>query len=631
MDTTDSPARGCFVRLFGSPTIEHSGQPRRFSGSRKALALLAYLARHDHPVERGQLASLLWSETSDTRARRNLTRELAQLATLLPDCLQADFHAVQWAPRGAIQVDVTQAYTLLARSAPTTYPAGIASIAHLDPHVLAQVADRYCGDFLAGWYLDGCPEFESWLTGEREYWRRHMVAVWSALITYHTAQASYTVAEHYARRWTELEPWDEDGHYTLIKVLALSGKRSAALAQYLRCRRTLADELGVEPGAATVALYEQLRMGTMNVPPPQANAPAPPPLVARDRRHDWGNAPDIHPLYGRTEELATLERWLSDDQCRVVALLGMGGAGKTALAARLAQQLAPQYDVVIWRSLRNAPLLDDLLHTCLPWTIAQPDHELDGRHDAQCAQLLDLFRQQRCLLVLDNYESILHPAGRAGSYRPEYEAYGQLVRCLGECAHQSCLLLTSREQPHGFALLHAATASVRSFQVPGLSAAAGQHLLCAHGLTAMCDSGRQIVRRYSGNLLALNVVAATVNDLFCGDLDAFVSADALIFDDIRDVLDQQWGRLTRIEQDILLWLAIARAPLSMDRLRANLITTSGQQQILEALCSLQRRSLIEPHGTRLAVQHVVMEYLTDQFINQHDLREARKPALGACA
>jgi len=78
-----------------------------------------------------------------------------------------------------------------------------------------------------------------------------------------------------------------------------------------------------------------------------------------EREHDWGSAPDVLGFVGRTDELATLRTWVLESQCRLVALLGMGGIGKTALAARLAQDVAPSFERLYWRSLRDAPPIDD--------------------------------------------------------------------------------------------------------------------------------------------------------------------------------------------------------------------------------------------------------------------------------
>jgi WD40 repeat protein/DNA-binding SARP family transcriptional activator len=619
------------LRLFGPIQIADGQGTIRIIDSRKGLALLAYLARHDRPLAREHLADLLWGDKSEARGRRNLSRELSEIGAQLPGYLQADYHTVQlaaaeaWVDTAAFQVlskDVPQAAARDAGGAPDPIaPSDVWFSRHarpgIDPSRLAEAIELYRGEFMAAFYLDGCAEFESWLVREREFWRRTATEALEQLIAYHALHRQDEQAQHYARRWLELEPWQEDAHRYLMLLLARNGKRTAALAQYDACRRALANELGVEPAEETAALYEQIRTNRLQIAdyrlqiePDNLQS-----IIYNLQLRDWGEAPEIDGFYGREDELATLECWVVDERCRVVAILGMGGMGKTMLASRLARQIAQHYDAVIWRSLLNAPPLVEILRVCILFLSAQQATELPMRLDEQLTLLLDLLRQQRCLLVLDNCESILQGGARAGAYRPGYEDYGQLIQRMGVSAHQSSLLLTSREQPQGFVLLQGNLAPVRSFHLGGLSGDAGQQILRSRGLADLGQGMASLIARYSGNPLALKMVAETVKDLFGGDLAAFLREEALIFDDIRDVLDQQWDRLTALEQDVLLWLTIEREATTPDVLRANLVNGGARQALLEALRSLQRRSQIEPQGAGFTLQNVVMEYATERLID----------------
>ncbi|MEZ4734663.1 MAG: NB-ARC domain-containing protein [Caldilineaceae bacterium] len=226
----------------------------------------------------------------------------------------------------------------------------------------------------------------------------------------------------------------------------------------------------------------------------------------------------------RTAEVAQLTAWLTPTaaggvSAQLISILGMGGMGKTTLAATVAKAVAPHFAVVIWRSLLNAPLLSELLHNWLQTLSRQTLTALPESLDEQLRLLLTYLQQERCLLVLDNVESIFvadtptvegspAPQSRAGVTRPGYEGYDQLFQRLASSAHQSCLLLTSREQP--YALLRVAAGQGRPTQpaarlqvlpLAGLDQAAGQALLASNGLRLRrrdCPTHRKLFGQPAG-------------------------------------------------------------------------------------------------------------------------------------
>lgn len=161
---------------------------------------------------------------------------------------------------------------------------------------------------------------------------------------------------------------------------------------------------------------------------------------------NWGEAPRNPVFYGRTDELAVLERWIVQDQCRLVLMTGMGGTGKTALSVALSEQVCDRFEAFIWRSLRNAPPLSTLL-TDVILSLSHQQVVVSDRLDGQLSWLLDFLSRHRCLLVLDNGESILQAGEQGGQYQDGYEAYDELLDRVTTGRHQSCLVLTSREQP----------------------------------------------------------------------------------------------------------------------------------------------------------------------------------------
>jgi len=132
----------------------------------------------------------------------------------------------------------------------------------------------------------------------------------------------------------------------------------------------------------------------------------------RVKYHDWGEAPSISEFYSRSEELATLKQWICDENCRLVAVLGKGGIGKTTLVHHLAAQIEDRFEFIVWRSLATAPSLNDLLSEIL--AKLSPSLDLPSEENAKIDALLNHLQQHRCLLVLDETEAILKEGDRYG-------------------------------------------------------------------------------------------------------------------------------------------------------------------------------------------------------------------------
>ena len=199
-----------------------------------------------------------------------------------------------------------------------------------------------------------------------------------------------------------------------------------------------------------------------------------------------------------------------------------------------------------------------------------------------------------------------------GIYLPGYEGYGRLIQRLAESAHQSCVLLTSRERPREIEPLEGARSPVRSLRLVGLDEQAARVLLVDKGLGGTPTGWQRLVAGYAGNPLALKIVAQAVADLFGGDLDRFLQEGELLFDGVRPVLRQQVGRLSTLESLLLTWLAVLREWTTLDNLAQVLHPQVLRAQLLEALEALRRRSLLERgQQASFSLQSVVMEFLTD--------------------
>lgn len=345
-------------------------------------------------------------------------------------------------------------------------------------------------------------------------------------------------------------------------------------------------------------------------------------LPASQSLADWGEAPDVSHFYGRTEELATLNQWLVEERCRLIAILGLGGIGKTSLAAKLAQQIQPEFEFTIWRSLRNAPSLQSLLAELVPFLSRERDAQ------ANLGRLLHWLQEARCLVVLDNIETILQ-AGGVGQYRPGYEDYGELFALAGESAHQSCLILTSREKLAEIAATEGLQLAVRSLQLKG-SPEVARSLIQAKGLLGTQAQRQVLCDRYSYNPLALKIVATSIQDLFDGAIGQFLEQDTLIFNSIRRLLDRQFDRLSPLEQTIMYWLAVNREWTTIAELNDDIVHSVPRTRLLEALESLRWRSLIEKRPGSYTQQPVIMEYVTERLIERvcEELTEEPLPTAG---
>lgn len=336
------------------------------------------------------------------------------------------------------------------------------------------------------------------------------------------------------------------------------------------------------------------------------------------RQQDWGQAPDVSVFYGRTEELTTLKQWIVSDNCRLVALLGLAGSGKTTLSVQLAKEVQNEFDFVIWRSLRSAPAPSDFLTNLIELfsNPQKPDVPLDL--NGKISRLVEELRKHRCLVIVDDFEAVLRPEELAGHYREGYEGYRELIVRLCEVNHNSCLVLVSSEEPTELALL--AGEKVRSLK-PAISEEIAREIFQEKGLSTQAQEWEILLARYGGNLLALKIVAITIHEFFEGNVLKFLEATALFVEEhISNLLAQQFDRMSSSEQEIAYWIAIAQSPISLTTLRELILVNLSLSDLLKNLDSLGRRSVIEKinDGTETVfmLQPLIVQYVSDRLGEQ---------------
>ncbi|MDJ0898127.1 MAG: NB-ARC domain-containing protein [Xenococcus sp. MO_188.B8] len=337
--------------------------------------------------------------------------------------------------------------------------------------------------------------------------------------------------------------------------------------------------------------------------------------IVTTQYRDWGDAIDVSLFYGRTTELDTLEKWLIRDRVRLIALLGMGGIGKTALAAKLARQVAPEFEFVIWKSLRNAPEFKNFLAELILAIANSQNLYISDNIERQINNLMNCFRKKRCLLIFDRLDKILARGELVGQYLDAYQGYGQLLRRIQDEQHQSCVLITSREKPTGLSLREGKKSLVRSLKIKGLSHNAMLHILFDRGLIGTEATLKQFSDRCEGNPLILKMATATIEALFAGDVRSFISHHTLLYGNIWQLLDLQFQRLSSLEQQIMYYIALEKGDVSFTKLSNNIGSKIPYCQTIEALESLQGRSLIEITEARFIQQPIMLEYLQKKLFN----------------
>lgn len=307
-------------------------------------------------------------------------------------------------------------------------------------------------------------------------------------------------------------------------------------------------------------------------------------------------------FYGRVEVSAQLKQKVLE-RCRLVTVFGVEGIGKTALVQQLVANIEDEFDRYVWISLHPATAIDETLTTIL--------HSLSGQStphpttvELLISRLLKTLKQHRCLLVLDGVETILENRPMAGYYRPQYEAYSELFRAIAEHPHNSCLILTSQEKPKDFNRLEGQF--VCSMQVEGLTPLEGQQFLQSQKVFSRSPTDLSDVSAYyAGNPLFLKWIAARVWEYFNGNLSDYLkhrsppwetvsqTDESLLFRDLQDLLTQQFDRLSHLEQKVVAQLADRDDWVSLSILQPDFVRQTHQQDLLDVLDSLHRRSLLQ--------------------------------------
>ena len=297
---------------------------------------------------------------------------------------------------------------------------------------------------------------------------------------------------------------------------------------------------------------------------------------------DLTDAPELLSFYNRTAELSTLKQWIVQARARLITIYGLSGIGTSAIALKLISQIQTEFDYIIWRSLGNTPTLSTL----------QIDLKQFFSHSQQTPlpTIIDYFRASRCLVILDDVQNIFKSGQLAGQYLAGYEDYGKFFKQIATSSHPSCLILLSWDKPREIATLEAETRSTRTLHLKGLGEQA-EEILREKELTDE-DKWSELITLYQSHPCWLNIIAATIQELFNGSVSLFLADQNDIFlGDIEPLLETHYERLSESEKQLSYWLASQAEAVDISQQPTD--SQLSKSEFWQAIQSLARRGLVE--------------------------------------
>ena len=503
------------MSLLGQFDARANNAPITTFESNKVSALLAYLVTEaSHPVRREALADLLWPDWPQRSASRNLSNALADLRRNIgdrdahPPYLLISRDTLQINSHSDLKVDLWD-FIRLTAGQPSTI------------ENLKSALDLYRGPFLEGFSLPDSTPFEEWLAASREHYQQRALLALGSLAGLYEEQEEYEQSLVYARRQLELEPWSEKAHQQVMRLLALTGRRTAALAHFEQCRRTLKNELDIAPGEETLRLVDAIRNGkleglkTGKIAVPVADVTSMPASTSQAKH----NLPiQLTRFFGREQEIEKVKNILAED--RLVTLTGSGGVGKTRLSLEVANGVLPDFADGVWLVELDS-LADPEL---VPKQVAMALEVLEQPNVPMIDSVSNFLRKRQVLLVLDNCEHLL-------------DGCSHLADALLHASPGVKILATSRE-PLG--VQGEAVFQVPSLPFPELNQALSIESLDSYASVRLFhDRARlalrdfqltpenapalaQICQRLDGIPLALELVAARLNVLTVKQLAVYL-------------------------------------------------------------------------------------------------------------
>lgn len=562
------------INTLSSPEIVVGNEKVVKFVTRKALALVVYLAVNSGPRSREELADLLWSEHSQESATRNLRVVLSDIRKKIGGYLFIDRQSVSLSARGDIWVDVHQLSDAI------------------EAKNLELAVSLYKGDFLESFYLKGAKRFENWQMIEREKIRLELIDGLSEQIQCLLKAGRSKEAIKHLILLTALEPLMESAHRQLMQAYFENGQVPLALKQFELCRRTLSEELSVTPTEQTLTLYSYIAGYQSS----KEHAPRIP--------HNLPNF--TTPFIGQKSKSHELVGMLSNPDVRHLSLVGPGGYGKSRLAIHLAKKCMHRFpEGVFWVPLKSLERSSDL-----PLVIAEAigfNHQ--GEKDIK-TDLFDHLGSRRMLLILDNFEHLLQGA----SLVSEIQTASQDVKVISTSRQrlnlkgETVYFVRGMDYPvdDRLDLKNISTKGFDSLQLFLKSA-----LRSSPSFTPKdedLETITRICRLVDGMPLAIELAAGWVPVLSLVDIEEEIKKGfEFLAGELRDVEERHqslqavargsWSMLTEIEKSVFKRLSLLKGPFS--RRAAQKIAGAGIVDLL----SLSNKSFLQKDSEGLLQIH----------------------------
>lgn len=363
-------------------------------------------------------------------------------------------------------------------------------------------------------------------------------------------------------------------------------------------------------------------------------------ITSRDTHYDWGNSPDIQHFFGRVYDIKTTCELLTNGKCRLLSIIGMKGMGKSSLSLRVCKGLSDNsdedefcikssYEYIMWLDMLNAPSLSEVLVDVVGFVSNYQENLNNLDTNKLISTLLQHFKSKKCLIVLDNFESVLQSGEQdvSGQYIKGYENYESFFSTIGRTEHKSCVLINSREQPHGFSMMVKSSGGmVNTHKLLPLDTASCRKIFeIIDDFEGTDEDWEKIATTYNGNPFALQLLARHISEIYFGCISEFLHSNNILFGEINELIKWHVDRLSNRQLETFLWMAIYREPVSCAEIQSRVLGLESRNEVPTTIQSLMERLPIERivKTRKFSLQPILIEFATKLLIDRFvtDLQE----------